>query len=417
MKFKFPQRIGPNAAFAGIWTSIAIFLLYAELFKIGDYALTIGGIACFSLILTQFLHAATAPPRYALALLAALVTPIAIYLGHLVIQSAYAVDGSRFFKSYALWATSCLCIWCGFCGSLKMDSKLTPLIFLIALLGVTQYICTAFLSWDGPYIFTDALYIRNLMDGYVGYYMSKDPRAIGPYYEPSMFGRVLATLCAIELVRSGFSKSTLTFVVLTTALVMASSRSTSFVVLLLGLVAPFVIQRIPPWLRIATTLATTLVAATIALKGLDFAPSTMDASFYRRVVQPMLVLKSVLSSYPFGTPIGANATISQTILSMQTQGFEAKITNGVYEFLILFGILGIAVVATLIALYAWAVFNDRPKVAFAIGVLVLSTAASSSFLSIESSFLISFALLVVSPRMDARPVVNAPSRPPMPAPA
>ena len=61
---------------------------------------------------------------------------------------------------------------------------------------------------------------------------------------------------------------------------------------------------------------------------------------------------------------------------------EAKITNGIYEVLLYFGVLGVAALVAAVIGVAALVFSGRRETAAALLYLLLSTAISGSFLAI-----------------------------------
>jgi hypothetical protein len=112
-------------------------------------------------------------------------------------------------------------------------------------------------------------------------------------------------------------------------------------------------------------------------------------STYIRMVIPLDALSVTLADYPFGVPIGANAAVVQnTIYGKYLNFAETKITNGLYELILYFGWPGILVVAALTALMLYSYAIGQRAVAVILANLLLATAVSSSYLSIESSLLL-----------------------------
>jgi hypothetical protein len=113
-------------------------------------------------------------------------------------------------------------------------------------------------------------------------------------------------------------------------------------------------------------------------------------STYVRLVLPLEPLGELLRDYPLGLPIGSNAKFVENTLAKNYGLEETKITNGLYELVMYFGV--IALIGIVLALWYMvrAAMRKETTNALIIAYLLLSTAVSSSYLSIESSLLTYF---------------------------
>jgi hypothetical protein len=174
---------------------VVLIFLYTPITHIEDYTVTVGGVAaafmlCFALTRIRY----GSDDMACLFLMFAY--PVVVFAGHGLVGSVYAVDFFRFFKSYALWCASVLIMFSGF----RLDPKLVEgtrwriVLFVVLLPGVIQSVMVKFFGSGLGFTMVAPIIEDRLdfLDGDLG-------RAIGTYYEPSMLGRVTATLCAIVL--------------------------------------------------------------------------------------------------------------------------------------------------------------------------------------------------------------------------
>ncbi len=379
------ERVGRTSYLKPLLTTIAIVFLYTPLMSLGDYSLTIGTV-CALLFITMTVFSQKGQFHFIGTLALAVLFPVLVYVLHIIFDTNYAIDFSRFFLSYALWSLSMIVIWAGFQdGAFMSVAWIYRTLVGLTILGLVQYVGASFFGiWWGydlvaPFIGLD------IYNSYLTLGVSEGVRAIGPYYEPSMFGRVIATLVAICLFHN-YKIGTLLIILFINLL---TTRSLGLVVLG-GFTVLIYGAASARQLGIA---AVALVAGYLAFG--DFVASRVENkgdvgnnSTYIRMVIPFDAVSQILPTYPFGVPIGANAAVVEETLLGQYKNFrEKKITNGVYEVVLYFGIIAIVVIiGLLIYTIMFAVSGKKAKATIALFIL-MSTAASSSYLSVESSLL------------------------------
>lgn len=368
--------------------SFVVLLLYARVGAIGTYPITVGNLFAATLIVLS-LYVNFPLYRGLRALMMAIYLPLLLYGIHLFSETRYAIELSRFLLSYSLWIVSITIVWCAFQKRAILNSP-NPLWGLIALSTIAgaQYFGMTLFNWSMPFDIVAQFAIFDLYNSYVNIISSEGIRAIGTYYEPSMLGRVAVTLATMLMVHSG--QFLLPGIMLIFCFIVSKSFS---IVVLAGI--NYVIYY-GSFSRKLLYLGLPLIA------GILFLPKIIadrlyigeggvaENSTYSRVVLPLEALSSVLLQYPLGVPIGANETVTQNTLSREYGFREEKITNGLYEIILYFGVPAIFFVGYL---FWWMlkcyIRGDRSN-ALIIAYLLLSTAASSSYLSLESSVLVYF---------------------------
>jgi hypothetical protein len=367
--------------------SFAIFFLYAKLFAIGQYWVTVGGLFV-PFFITRTIIINRGKFRYFWPLVLLIAYPFVVYLLHVAFGTVYAVGFTRFSLSYGLWIVSLIVVWCGFQpNSILRDVDPTKLLLLLLTLGAVQYLGLKYLGKTIGYDVIQPISINDFYSGYTNILSGGEIRAVGSYYEPSMFGRVVATLIMILLVKY---KSIVRFIVYTIAgfLVSGSFSIIALSVTSFGLFIAMQKRRLTTLLLFVTL--TAALAWPVLQERLRTGPGGRWNSTTIRMVLPLYILSKVLPTYPYGVPIGSNEmVVAQTtgeILSFR----EPKITNGFYETIMYFG----AVILIPLAFIGRAVFQSVRKQDFSMVLaflyLAMATASSSSYLSIESSLLVAF---------------------------
>ncbi|SNT43255.1 hypothetical protein SAMN05421770_11525 [Granulicella rosea] len=388
--------------------SLVVFLLYAKILMVGTYAVTVGSLYVPIFIVATFI-ANGKNLRYTLELASMALYPILVYLAHVAFRSTYSLGITRFLSSYALWLVSVVVIWCAFQRrSVIRDMRPDKVLWILLALGALQYIGLTFLGTTIGYTLIQPISINNFFEGYTNVLASDATRAVGSYYEPSMFGRVTSTLAMMLLVRD---KKPYTFIAYTA---MAFIFSSSFSIIILVVTAMVFYAAGMKKSIVGLGIAALLIIAIawpLLEKRLEVGVGgESDNSTLVRTVLPLFVLKGLLPHYPMGVPIGANASVVGNASSAELLDFrEAKITNGVYEFVMYFGFMAL-VPFTMVVLFIIRCLRRRDtSMALAGSYLILATGASSSFLSIESSLLI--AIFIVSMRFKSNNPAWTLSRP------
>jgi hypothetical protein len=311
------------------------------------------------------------------------------------------VDGFRFLKSYALWCSSVLVMFLGF----RLDPKLVQgigwrFILLVVLLpGIFQYISANFFgSWIGftvmaPFI-DGRLFLFKEMIG------ENVVRAVGTYYEPSMLGRVLATLCAIILMTEGRARVPAAG----GSVAIVVSRSFAGLSLLLMTFATYLFN----FSRKGLLGSTLLIVFAFSFWGFieERASGAFDASdnsTYVRLILPLRAISQLLSEYPFGAPFGSNSLVVKLTIAGTLLGFdEHKITSGIYEILLYTGIVGVLTVLYIFILAVGNIMKGHKEPALSQLFLLFGTVASSSLLSVESSLLTTLLILAARGAEESR---------------
>jgi hypothetical protein len=369
--------------------TFAIFFLYAKLFELGRYPVTVGGLFVPFFVLSTIV-ANRGKFRYLWYLAFICAYPVLVYLIHIGLGTVYAVTPDRFFLSYSLWVVSLTVIWCGFqpCSILR-DVDPTKLLLVILFLGAVQFIGLQYFGKTFGFDIIQPISADNWFSkSHVNTLGASDVRAIGPYYEPSMFGRVVITLAMMLLVKD---KKIGRFLIYS---VVGFLLSKSFVIVVFAVAAfgLFVgLQKRRAILIISFVVLTTALAVPVLQQRLKTRTGGIaDNSTMIRVVLPVYVLSKVLPDYPFGVPIGSNEAVVNATTWQFAFFKESKITSGFYEAILYFGFC----ILIPFAMIGWAVLQSARKsdlpMALAFIYLATATGASGSYLQIESSLLIAF---------------------------
>ena len=391
---------------------LSILFLYAPLYQLGTFYITVGDILS-SIFLAAALKLNFPRFRGLKYLLIALVYPVLIYLQHIVFRLQYGIDLTRFFLSYSLWVVSMLLVWASFQQKQIFSAKwVYPTLIFLTILGAVQYFgLNYFHSWFGYNIVAPFLHV-SIHGSYLGLDNAHRVRAIGMYYEPSMFGRVIATLMVICF----FQKKSFFNLMFLLLLNIYTTRSLGLVVL--GALSVFVYVYGSFSLKRYTILLAGLAVGFILFQGFVVGRIVNNGlaetnSTYIRVVLPLDALATIIPQYPLGVPIGSNEKVVENTIGAKYMYFgESKITNGFYEFLLYFGVTGFAIIFYMLALMGKYLRKEDRFKAMIIMYMLLSTVVSSSYLSIESSFLLY--IFIVSLRrahieQNSEDAIDAPS--------
>lgn len=391
----------------------SVFGLYVRLFPVGDYAVTVGGVAA-ALVLLASLRAVRVRLLPLVCAAVLLLWPLLLFQGSLVTDARLVPAPATFLQSYGLWAGSVVLIALA-CISARPVQLPGALLISLTLLGIAgvQWLLAGVAGSLAGFEAVAPLLGIDLAHGYQRIAPGWDVRATGLYYEPSMCGRVLGTLAFIDFVRH--RRPVRTVVLLLAALLL--TRSLGLVVLAgtagLLLFGRSIRERLAVGLLVALVLG--LQGTAIEQRLRNDHRMGADSSSYRRTLTPLGPLAQTIADHPAGVPVGANELVAaETGYALRTG--EPRITNGVYEFLLYFGVFGVAALAAgVLGMVALMVAGERERAA-ALLYLLLSTALSGSFLAIESSLLTYYFIVAcrAAPprRLEDAPVVDAPHLPP-----
>ena len=371
---------------ANIFVFSAIIFLYLPLFNVAGYQFNFGTASAVFLVLLSLPQLMHKSWRHSNLLVLAWIAPLVIYTGHVILSTTYALEFFEFFKSYALWCVSSFLIWLAFQDHVKFyQANWTALLVVVVAFSCLQYVDKIF----GSGVIVDIVKA-------VGLYRPEDYgteaarqgmkfRAVGAYYEPSMLGRVICTLSAVVLVTR--QKFSLVMISLAAGIIV----SKSFSIVILGL-AMLVIVYGRASAKSAIVLLSLLVAfvafGDFIYQRINIVNGVTNSSSYIRLIMPMFAVSQVLPAYPFGVPIGSNELVVEMTLAPIFAYHEPKITNGLYEFVLLFGISAIGAIIFILGRIFIHWLNNRSGEAIIGLFLLLSTAASSSYLNIESSLML-----------------------------
>lgn len=366
--------------------SVAIFFLYAKLFALGRYWVTVGGLFVPFFVVSTIV-ANRGKFRFLWYLVFMCAYPVLVYLIHIGFGTVFAVTADRFFLSYSLWVVSLTVIWCGFqpC-SIVRDINPTKLLLMLLFLGAVQFIGLRYFGKTFGYDIIQPISINSFHSGYMNILGTSEVRAVGPYYEPSMFGRVIVTLAIMLLMKD---KKIGKFLIYS---VVGFLFSKSFVIVVVAVITfgLFVgLQKRRVILIVSFLVMTTALAAPVLQQRLKTRTGGMAGnSTLIRMVLPVYVLSRVLPAYPYGVPIGSNETVVKETTWQLAAFEEPKITNGFYELVLYFGICILIPIAVIGWAAARSVKRKDLPMTLAFLYLLMATGASGSYLQIESSLLI-----------------------------
>ena len=375
---------------------VVVVFLYTPIAHIEDYSVTIGGVAaalllCFALARIRYRSGDLA---YLFLIFA---YPVLVYCGHWLSGSIYAVDGFRFFKSYALWCASVLIMFSGF----RLDPKVVGgigwrfVLCVVLLPAIFQYVLRKFFG-SGLGFEMVAPFIEDRLEILDGDLM----RAIGTYYEPSMLGRVTATLCAIVLM----TERRAAFPAAAGVVAVVVSQSFAGLSLLLMTFATYFSSVSKKGLAAAAILIVVMYGFSQFIE--ERSSGVFDPSYnstYVRLILPLDAMSQLLAEYPFGVPFGSNSLVVQNTIAGTVANFEeSKITNGIYELFLYTGIPGVLAVLYIFILAVRNIIRGHRERALSQLFLLFGTVASSSLLSVESSLLTALIILAARNAVDNR---------------
>ncbi len=367
---------------------VAVILLYTVLASIGRYHVTVGGLFCIVALLWSG-RALKLPPTVTLVAIFLLVAPALIVLGCWLVDAELTPEITRFLQSYALWAVSVALIVVGFATRRPLLVRHAFWINVVVVaVAAAQSIGARVFGTYWAYELVQPLLRFDLFDSYLNLADMENARAIGFYYEPSMCARVIGTLCFIDVLMTNRIWRNIALL----ALGVIFTLSVGLVVLsaALGLILLGRSMRELLGLLVGAALIATVAAPVLSARVVAPGAST-DSSAYRRTLAPLETVGFALAHYPVGLPSGSAEALAHTT-GYDAETNEPEITNGLYEFLTYFGVVGPLLV--ILALFAVSTLLLRRERELAAGLLYLliSTALSGSYLSIESSLLIYFLL-------------------------
>ncbi|WP_370272079.1 hypothetical protein [Hyphomonas atlantica] len=374
---------------------VTIIFLYLPLANVAGYNFTFGTAAGFFVIMAS-LPLVLQARRYLALLFLAWVYPLVIYVGHLALNTRYALGFMEFTTSYGIWVLSSYIVWLGFQPRVRyVNANWTTLLALISGFAVLQFIDNHYGTQLLTTMMIDLGTYNPLTYDRSGTLFLENFRAIGTYYEPSMLGRIAVTIGAIILLRQ--QKLLLVSVCLLGILYV--SKSFSVMVLGVGMYMLLYTRLSLKHLGIIAVGAAIILGAfgDFILDRLALSHSNSFSSSYIRLIMPYFAVKDVLPEYFFGVPIGGNERVVQYTIATIFPLHEPKITNGLYEFVILFGFPALGLILGMLWYIVYLVIRGERAQAVLLFFLLLSTAASSSYINIESSLLLYF--LIANLRM------------------
>jgi hypothetical protein len=398
-----PAAQGPLLGWLGAVGGLG---LYVRLVPVGSYSITIGGLAAALVLLVSLreVRLSLLPLTTAAVLL---VWPLLVFQGAALLDTELLPPTSDFFQSYALWAGSVVLITLAFVSErpVQLPGAFALSLVVLAAAGVQWLLAGLAGSLAGFEAVAPLLGI-DLAHGYLRMEPGWGVRAIGLYYEPSMCGRVLGTLAFIDFLQN--RRPGRTVAVLLAAVLLTKSLALLVLAAAIGLLLLGRSAREGIALAALGLLVFALQGTAIEQRLRNDSRVQAESSSYRRTVTPLAPLTRTIADNPLGVPVGANELVAQATGYAARTG-EPKITNGVYEFLLYFSVIGVAgLAAGLVAVGALAL-SGRREMAAALLYLLLSTALSGSFLAIESSLLTYYFVVacLAGQRRGVGPVVQA----------
>ncbi len=373
--------ISISGRFMTSMASIAVIFLYVVIIPIGSFNLTVGSVLCGLFVFYRLINIRSIDADLAIAGFF-IIYPAVVMFFFTLTNSSLAPDAPQFFRSYSLWVVSVLAISLSFSRrKIVLPQTIFPLILLILALMITQTLGKSFGTSIGYDIVIPLLRI-DASNSYLN--LANTTRAIGFYYEPSMCGRVLTTLCFIDYSLSG--KAIRNLAAWAACLLLTQSIGVIILGAILSLVLIARSARGILLLTIFGAFATVLAMPFVTLRMERESQNTDESSSYRRTQAPLDTIRFSITKYPAGVPIGSAETLAH-ITGYDKKTGEVKITNGTYEFLTYFGVISFVIVGILTCFFIYYMTIGNRERAAAIIYIMISTALSGSYLSIESSLL------------------------------
>lgn len=361
--------------------TIAVVLLYTPLARVAGFYITVGLLALIPILIQAVRSFRFHMTSFAI-IAGLLLLPIANFAVCMALEVEMLPSVKEFINSYALWTASLIIIYLGFNSTTAVNFQAAFKVncFLVGL-AVFQTILGRYFGNSFGFELVQPIVHTDVLEGYIN--VVDNPRGIATYYEPSMAGRIIATLAFMDMLQS--RKILRNAVLALIGLWATSSFGMLIMVLAMGLV--LVGRSVREFVIGFTLIIGALVVQQTFFANRTSGGSLQEGSTYRRVIAPRLVVSHVLYNYPAGVPVGSGEIVALKTGYVADTG-ESKVTNGVYEFIIYFGYVGIGVVLfSLIALSRFSLSDNR-ELALSMMYLLVSTAVSGSFFSLELSLLI-----------------------------
>ncbi|MCC2975517.1 hypothetical protein LK533_02365 [Sphingomonas sp. PL-96] len=383
----------------------SVLALYVRVVPIGSYPVTLGGIAAALVVLVSLreVRVLLLPLGVALVLL---LWPLMVFEGASLLDAALMPTGAQFLQSYGLWAGSVVLLTLAWVSARPVQLPGTyPLALAVLGVAAAQWLLAGLGSLAGFEAVAPWLEI-DVAHGYLRLEPGWGVRAIGLYYEPSMCGRVVGTLALIDFVRH--RRLAPTIAVLLVGLLLTQSLALLVLAATVGVILLGRSWRGAGALAVLALLVVAFQGSAIDQRLRNDSRMQADSSSYRRTLTPLEPLARTIADNPLGVPIGAGELVAERTGYAARTG-EPKITNGVYEFLLYFGVFGVAALAAGVVAVGALALSGRRELAAGLLYLLLSTALSGSFLAIESSLLTYYFLVacMTAQRRSAAPMVPA----------
>lgn len=373
---------GEDRSAIGILAGLVVLFLYAALFPVGTYIVTIGGVFVPIVILLSMRRVHLSSPPFFIALFL-IGWPLLIIAGYSLVVTALTPEARRFVQSYGLWVVSVVLLASACLTRSPVQVRwILPVQIVLLVLMAVQFIGARFFSSMIGFEIVAPLFLGDLFDSYLGLSYESTVRAIGAYYEPSMCARVMGTLCFLDLMRSGRVARNFLFLGLT----LLFTQSLGLVVMM-ALLGGVMLGR--SWREFGLMVIGGSILAMVALPVIEQRGDLGEGSTNVRLVAPIETVEWAITNNAFGLPIGSMEQLAIRTGFVDQTG-ERKITNGVYEFLIYFGIFGVVMVFLSGIYTVMLIMSGEREFAAALIYLLISTSLSGSFLSIESSLLTYF---------------------------
>lgn len=363
-------------------SGIAILLLYTYLTNISSYTLTVGGV--FAIIIILITGSRLKVLFWPLALgLFFILWPLLVMAGSVFVGAGLTPEPLEFATSYALWLVSVTLLTLAFITT--KDVQLRGILMVqIVLTGLmaAQFIGARFTGNMIGYEVVAPLLSEDIFGSYLGLEFRDGARAIGTYYEPSMCARVMGTICFIDLMRGGRVARNICFLIAT----LLFTQSLGLIVMICTIGVIIYGRSIK---RIGIYLILLIILSIIAVPLFSSRSFSDRGSTYVRIMAPIEAITFSMTNYPAGIPIGSMENLAKDSGFFRNT-MESKITNGVYEFTIYFGLIGLVLLTTIVIYAMFMFYVGETEISSALMYLLISTALSGSFLSIESSLLTYF---------------------------
>lgn len=364
--------------------TVGIVLLFAHLASIRDYSVTVGALVIGPVMLLTALRPFRNDVRVIAIAAFFIAWPFLPALLAWLFNAELAPEIPNFMATGTLWAISVGVIAA---SVLSRQPVLAHGAFYVNIailaLSLAQAIGGRYLNNFTAYEIVQPIIKMDLFRSYLNVLLN--PRAIGTYYEPSMCGRVMATLCFIDVLLNRKLLRSL----LILGLGVFATKSLGMLALAAAMGA-VLLGRSAKEIGILGLMLLSVVGLQQALFAeRTSARSLEDGSNNARIIAPLSVIEYAVTNYPLGVPLGSNRDLAIVSGYVQQTG-EPQVSNGTYQFLIGFGVMGFGLMA--LALFFTAKFwlESEREYALVLLYLSLSTATSGTPYSLESALLTYF---------------------------